>query len=100
MIMRMFDTAIDPEDVERAKDLFRSTIQPAFAAFDGCHGIEMLMGLDNKPGELVEVAAISRWDTREHVNAATTSGEYAEALAEFKKLFQNAPIVRHFEALE
>ena len=100
MIMRMFDTAIDPEDIERAKEIFRTTIIPAFEAFDGCHGIEMLLGLDNKPGELVEVAAISRWESRDAINAATASEEYTEALKDFKKLFQNAPIVRHFEALD
>lgn len=100
MIIRMFDTAIDAEDVERAKELFTSVIQPAFSAFEGCHGIDMYMGLDNRAGEFVEVAAISRWDRRASIDTATASGEYAEALSEFKKLFQNAPIVRHFEAVD
>ena len=100
MIIRMFDTAIDPEDIEHAKELFRTVIQPAFAAFEGCQGIDMFMGLDNRTGELVEVAAISRWDNREQIQTATDSGEYSEAMTEFKKLFQNAPIVRHFEAVD
>ena len=100
MIIRMFDTAIDAEDIERAKELFRTIIQPAFTAFDGCSGIDMFMGLDNRAGELVEVAAISRWNDRASIDAATASGEYAEALSDFKKLFQNAPIVRHFEEVD
>jgi heme-degrading monooxygenase HmoA len=100
MIMRMFDTAIDPEDVERAKDLFRKEVRPAFEAFDGCRGIYMYIGLDEHSGGFVDVAAISRWESRDHINKALASREYKEALAEMKQLFEQAPIVRHFEQVE
>lgn len=100
MIMRMFDTAIDPDDVERSKELFRTKVRPAFEAFEGCHGIYMYLGLDDHSGGYVDVAAISRWDSRDHINKAVASREYDEALSEMKQLFQQAPIVRHFEQVE
>lgn len=100
MIIRMFDTAVDPDDVERAKELFRTQVRTAFEAFDGCHGIDMYMGLEPHSGGLIDVAAISRWDTRDAIDAAMKTPEYDEALTELKKLFQQVPLVRHFEAVD
>ncbi|MEA2499593.1 MAG: hypothetical protein QOH26_1998 [Actinomycetota bacterium] len=99
MIIRMFDTAMDPDDIELAKELFHSQVQPAFALFEGCHGVEMYLGLEAR-SVVVEVAAISRWDSREAIDAALATEEYTEAMAELKKLFQHAPIVRHFESID
>lgn len=99
MIVRMFDTAVDPEDVERGVQLFRTQVKPAFEAFDGCSGIEMFIGVAPEGG-FADVVAISHWETEEHIDRAISSEEYAEALAELKSLFQRAPIVRHFEAAD
>ncbi len=98
MIIRIFDTAVDPEDVDRGLELFRSDVAPAFDHFDGCHGIELLLGIDEHSGDLVEVCALSRWDSKDAIDAAVASDAYTAALSEFRKLFQQAPIVRHFEA--
>lgn len=96
MILRMFDTAIVPDDEEEAKRLFQEQVVPAFKAFDGCHGIEMLIGLEEHSGGFMDIAAISRWDSMEHVESAVASADYATALAELKTLFRQSPIVRHF----
>lgn len=98
MIIRLFDTSVDPGDVERAIEVFRAEVAPAFDAFEGCRGIELLVGVDEHSGDLVEVCAISRWETRDAIDAAIGSDAYRQALAEFRKLFQQTPIVRHFEA--
>ncbi len=100
MIIRIFDTAIDPADIDRAKELFRSQVRPAFDAFSGCHGIEMFIGVEDHSGDLVEVAAVSRWDTVEAIGLAIETDGYAEALAELRKLFVQSPLVRHFERVE
>ena len=100
MIVRIFDTAIDPGDVERAKELFRSQVEPAFNNFPGCHGIEMYIGVEDHSGDLVEVAAVSRWDSVEDIAKAIDTDEYTEALAELRKLFVQSPLVRHFERVE
>ncbi|MDQ3916317.1 MAG: antibiotic biosynthesis monooxygenase [Actinomycetota bacterium] len=98
VIIRIFDTTVDPGDVERAKAVFREDVAPAFEAFPGCHGIELLVGIDEHSGDLVELCAISRWDSKEAIDAAVGSDDYTRALAEFRKLFQQSPIVRHFSS--
>lgn len=100
MIVRIFDTALDPEDVEKAQQLFRDKVRPAFESFSGCSGIEMLLGVEEHSRELVEVVAISRWDSLASIEAALELPEYEEALADLRRLFQQAPLVRHFEAMD
>jgi heme-degrading monooxygenase HmoA len=100
MIVRIFDTAIDPQDVEKAKQLFREKVRPTFQSFDGCKGIEMLLGTEEHSKDLVDVASISRWDSQEAISNATSSSEYENALEEIRKLFQQSPIVRHFEIID
>ncbi|HYO61466.1 MAG TPA: antibiotic biosynthesis monooxygenase [Actinomycetota bacterium] len=97
MIVRIFDTTVDPGDVTSAVTLFRDDVAPAFDAFAGCHGIELLVGVDEHSGDLVELCAISRWESREAIDAAIGSPDYREALAEFRKVFQQTPIIRHFD---
>lgn len=100
MIIRIFDTALDRDDVELAKELFRDEVRPAFSRWDGCHGIDMHISVDEHSGDLVEVAAISRWDSRAAIETAVAADDYDAAMANLKKLFQQTPIVRHFEAVE
>lgn len=100
MIMRLFDTAIDPDDVELIKELFRRDILPAFEGFDGFQGITMHLGVEEHAGDLVECVAISTWDSIESVRAAESTDEYAQAMKEIRKLFGQAPLIRHFESVE
>jgi quinol monooxygenase YgiN len=99
MIVRIFDTNVDPADVETGKELFRTQVKSAFESFEGCGGIEMHIGIDEHSGDLVDVVAISRWESLEAIDRATATDEYAEALVEIRKLFQRTPIVRHFETV-
>lgn len=100
MIVRIFDTAADPADVERGKQLFREQVRPAFESFPGCLGIEMLIRTEEHSGDLVEIAAISRWESMEAIERATQSPEYDVALEELTQLFRQTPIIRHFESVD
>lgn len=100
MIIRIFDTSVHPDDVERGKQIFREQTKPAFDRFPGCHGVEMYIGVEEHSGELVEVVAISKWDSLDDITKAVTTDEYADALSELKLLFKQAPIVRHFETID
>jgi heme-degrading monooxygenase HmoA len=100
MIVRIFDTAIDPQDVEKAKQLFREKVRPTFESFAGCKGIEMLLGIEEHSKDLVDVASVSRWDSLDAISDATSSTDYEQALEEIRKLFQQSPIVRHFEIID
>lgn len=100
MIIRIFDTAMEPDDIERAKQLFRDNVRPAFESFDGCTGVEMTIGVEEHSGDLVDVASLSRWESLESVQAALATDEYKEALSEIRQLFRQTPIVRHFELVD
>jgi heme-degrading monooxygenase HmoA len=100
MIIRIFDTAMEQDDIETAKQLFLETVRDAFDAFPGCRGIELTIGVEEHSGDLVDVAALSRWESLDAVATATKTEEYDEALAGIRKLFRQAPIVRHFELVE
>jgi quinol monooxygenase YgiN len=100
MIIRMFHTAVDPEDLERGKALFRDKVRPAFLAFEGCEVIEMHVGLEDHSGGLVDVVSVSKWTSKEAIDHAVAGETYEEAIAELKRLFQQNPIVRHFEDIE
>jgi quinol monooxygenase YgiN len=100
MIVRIFITAVDPDDVERGNALFREQVKPVFEAFDGCTGIEWYIGVDEHSADLVDVAALSRWESLEHIEPAVSSPEYEVALSELRELFRQTPIVHHYEAPE
>ena len=100
MIIRLFDTCIDPEDVDRSKLLFRRDVRPAFERFAGCSGIELYIGVEERGGDLTDLCAISRWDSLDDIEAALSSDDYRAALAELRTLFQKSPIVRHFEVAD
>jgi quinol monooxygenase YgiN len=100
MIVRIFHAAVDPEDVERGKAIFREHVKPVFEAFEGCTGIEWYVGLDEHSADLVDVAALSRWESLEAIEPAVTSPEYEAALSQLRELFREAPLIHHYEEAE
>jgi quinol monooxygenase YgiN len=97
MIVRVFDTAVDPGDVTDVVELFRTDVKPTLEGFDGCRGIEMMVGFEERSGDLVDVLAISRWDSLEAIERAVSTQEYSRAMTRLRRLFQRTPIVRHFD---
>lgn len=100
MIVRVFDSAVDPADVEEGKEVFRTEVRPAFERFEGCRGIELQLSIEERSGDLVEIAVVSRWDSLEALQAALAAPEYEEALRRWSKLLQKTPLVRHFETVD
>lgn len=100
MIIRIFSTAVEPDDVEAATNLFKAEVRPVFNEFDGCLGIDWYIGVDEHSGDLVDAVAISRWEVPEAIEKATSSNEYEGALANLRTLFRQSPIVRHYRAGE
>ena len=99
MIIRVTDTAVDPEDLERCKRLLGDRIAPAIAKLTGSRGIEIHVRVDERHGDLVEIAVVSRWDDRDAMEVVIRSEEYTDAMIELRPLFQQAPIVRIFEVV-
>ena len=100
MIIRILTTAVDPEDIERGKELLKDRVQPAFDGFPGCHGLEVYIGVEEHSGDLIDIAAVSKWDSLDAVQKATTSPEYEDALADLRRLYAETPIVHHYRALD
>lgn len=100
MIIRVTDSAVDPEDLERCRRLLSERIRPLFEERLGCRGIEIQVRVDERHGELVEVATVSRWDDVAAMESAIRSEEYAEAMGELRGILQQAPIVRIFEVAD
>lgn len=100
MIIRMTDTAINPEDADRAKQLFLEKVRPAFEAFDGCRSVDLLVGLSEQAGGFVDVALVSRWESEANIRSAVDSPSYEVAMSDLKSLFEQNPIVRQFDTVE
>ena len=58
------------------------------------------MPLTYRPGDLAEVAAVSRWGSLDDIGKVINSDDYDAALAELGKLFVQSPFVRHYERVE
>lgn len=97
MIVRVFDTAVDPAEITEAVELFRAKVKPTLESSEGCDGIEMMVGVEERSGDLVDILAISRWESLEAIGRAIGTPGYEEAMRHLRKLFQRTPIVRHFE---
>ena len=100
MIIRIFGTAVEPEDVDRATKVFEAEVRPVFNEFDGCSGVDWYIGIDEHSGDLVDAVAISRWESQEAITKAIGSNEYNKALANLRQLFRQSPIVHHYRGGE
>ena len=98
--VRILQSAVDPGDIDTVRRLFADDVVPAFTALAGCLGIELLMSTEHNAGGLVEGGSISRWESREAMDAGMASREVAEAQVRVFKLLQQEPIVRVFEVLD
>lgn len=100
MIVRIFNTAVDGEDVEQGIRLFQEQVKPVMESFDGCREVDWYIGVEDHSGDLVDVAAVSKWDSIEQIEAATNSPEYEKALSQLRELFRQNPIVHHYRSIE
>jgi len=97
--LRMFQTAVDPADVDEVTRLFQDDVKPVFAAMDGCASIELIVSTEKNAGGLVDGAALSRWTSLEAMEDALQSREVAEALIRVRQLLRQEPISKVFEVL-
>ena len=97
--VRVFHSAVDPEDVDDIKRLFAEDVVPAFRDRPGCESIELLISLDQNAGGLLEGAAASRWESFEAMEEAMASRDVAEGLVRILKLLRQEPVTRIYEVL-
>jgi quinol monooxygenase YgiN len=98
-LLRVFQSAIDPDDVDAVRQFFADDVVPAFGGMAGCLGVELLMSREASAGGLVEGAAVSRWTSAEAMDEAMASRPVREALVRVTSLLRQQPITRVFEVV-
>ena len=97
--LRVFQTAVDPDDVETVRKFFTDDVLPAFEGLTGCLGIELLISQEANAGGLVEGAAVSRWSSIEAMDDAVGSRPVREALVRVTSVLRQQPVTRVFEVV-
>jgi len=98
--LRLYQSAVDPADVEEMQRLFLDDVAPAFAHAPGCLGIELTVAVEPNAGGLVEGAAISRWSSLADMAAAMASHEVQEALVRVRTLLRQEPVSKVLQVLQ
>jgi quinol monooxygenase YgiN len=97
--LRVFQSAVDPGDIETIRRLFAEDVLPAFRDLAGCLGVELLISHEQNAGGLVEGAALSRWASMEAMDEAVASRPVREALVRVTTLLRQQPVTRVFEVV-
>ncbi len=99
-VLRMLQSAVDPDDIDTVKRLFADDVLPVFEKLPGCLGIELLMSVESNAGGLVEGAALSRWTTIEAMEEGMGSRRVSEAQVRVFELLRHEPVIRVFDVAE
>ena len=95
----MFQTQIDPADVEMVQRLFDEDVRPVFADLPGCLGIELMVNVEHNAGGLVEGCAVSRWTSLDALDAALDSRGTAEAGVRLRQVLRQEPVTKVYEVI-
>ena len=98
-VLRLFQTAIDPADLDTLRRLFAEDILPVYRNLAGCLGIELVMCVQSSAGGLVDGAAVSRWSSLEDMEKAIGSRAVGEAQVRVLQLLRQEPVIRVFEVV-
>jgi hypothetical protein len=98
--LRLFQSAVDPSDVEEVRRLFNDDVKPVFERVEACEWIELIVSVDASPGGLVEGCALSRWTSLDALHTAIASRDVAEALVRIRAMLRQEPVTKTYEVLE
>jgi len=98
--LRLFQSAVDPDECPELRRLFVDDVKPAFSAAPGCLGIELAVCHHVNAGGLVDVDAISRWHSVDDMEAGIASRAIQEAVVRFRSLLRQEPVAKVLEVLE
>ena len=98
--LRLYQSAVDPADVDEVMRLFVDDVKPVFEGIDGCLSLELAVSVEKNAGGLVEGAVVSRWTSLETMEAAVTSRPVREAIVRFRQLLRQEPVARVFEIVD
>jgi quinol monooxygenase YgiN len=98
--LRLYQSAIDPTDVQEMQRLFAEDVMPVFTGCKGCLGLELTVSVAPNAGGLVEGAAISRWSSLDDMAVALDSHEVREALVRVRLLLRQEPVAKVLQVLQ
>ena len=98
--LRMYQSAVDPADVDEVRRLFADDVKPAFEAVVGCLAVELAVSVEKNAGGLVEGAVVSRWSSLEAMETAIASRPVREAIVRVRQLLRQEPVAKVFEIVE
>ena len=98
--MRLYQSAVDPADVDEMRRLFVDDVVPAFDRTTGCLGIELAVTVEPNAGGLVEGAALSRWSSLDDMAAALESRRVRETIVRVRELLRQEPVSKVMQVLQ
>jgi quinol monooxygenase YgiN len=98
--LRLYQSAVDPADVNEVLRLFVDDVKPVFEVVDGCQSLELVVSVEKNAGGLVEGAVVSRWSSLDAMEAAVSSRPVREAIVRFRQLLRQEPVARVFEIVD
>ena len=97
--LRLFQSAVDPDELVELRRLFLDDVRPAFDDCPGCLGIELAVCNHSNAGGLVDVDAISRWTSADEMEVGVASRPIQEAVVRFRSLLRQEPVAKVLEVL-
>ncbi len=97
--LRLFQSTVNPADIDEVRRFFVEDILPVYEKLAGCIAIELIVRSEPNAGGLVEGAALSRWESRDAMEKAVASRPAREAQVRMLELLRQEPVVRIFEVL-
>ena len=98
--LRLFQSAVDPSDVDEVQRLFNDDVRPVFEGNAACDSMELIVSTESSAGGLVEGCALSRWTSLDALEQAVASREVAEALVRIRSMLRQEPVTKTYEVLE
>jgi len=98
--VRMYQSAVDPGDVEEVRRFFNDDVRPVFTRVEGCESIELLINVAGNAGGLVEGCALSRWRSFDDLERALATREVSEALVRIQTMLRQEPVTKTYEVLD
>ncbi len=98
--IRLFQTAIDPSEVDAVRALFNDDVRSVLEETPGCIWVELVVSTEKNAGGLVEGCVISKWDSLANLEAGLESRGVQEALVRVRGLFRQEPVIKVYEVLE
>jgi quinol monooxygenase YgiN len=95
--IRMVSSAVDPGEVDAVRQLFDEDVRPAFEALDGCLSVELLVNVETNAGGLIDGCAVTRWATREQMDAGLATRSAAESQVRLRTLLRQEPVTKTYE---